>query len=225
MRDSSPMKGMVNYLQSAAVQLMSVSKNYILGPEMVVRALRNVFLTIERSEYIGIVGRSGSGKTTLLNLAAALDTPSEGDVYINGRNVALCSDRELTRLRRTDVGIVFQRDALLEGFTAAKNVEMPMRVARVPKRERGLRTASLLSRVGLVNRENHKPRELSGGERQRVAIARALANNPTILCADEPTANLDSVAAENVMEIFQQLNRDYGGFGTRSKLSNCHLSH
>jgi putative ABC transport system ATP-binding protein len=173
-----------------------------------VNALRDVNLTVEKSEFVAVVGPSGSGKSTLLHLLGAMDTPTDGEVRINGKNLAQMNDAARTQIRRHQIGFVFQTFNLLPTLNARENVEIAMRLAGVPGRERRARAADLLERVGLGPRAGHLPRQLSGGERQRVAIARALANRPALVLADEPTGNLDSATGESIIGLLHQLNRE-----------------
>jgi putative ABC transport system ATP-binding protein len=172
-----------------------------------VEALRGVNLAVEPGEFVALVGPSGSGKSTLLHLLGAMDTPTRGEVVFEGKNLAAFSDGERTQLRCRQIGFVFQTFNLLPTLTAFQNVELPLRLARVPTRERIPRARELLIQVGLGARTNHLPRQLSGGERQRVAIARALANHPKLLLADEPTGNLDSVTGKETIALLQEVHR------------------
>ena len=173
-----------------------------------VHALRGVSLSIERGEYVAIAGPSGSGKSTLLHLLGGIDAPSSGAIELEGRRLDRLSDRELTRLRLTRIGFVFQRFHLLPVLTAAENVELPMAEAGIGRRERQARARELLDYVGLADRATHRATQLSGGEMQRVAIARALANRPALLLADEPTGELDHETGEEILGLFRRINRD-----------------
>jgi putative ABC transport system ATP-binding protein len=166
-------------------------------------------MRVEKGDFISILGPSGCGKSTLLNMLGALDKPTEGSVAINGNDVSTLNSGQLSELRR-EIGFVFQFFNLIPRYTARKNVEMPLIVAGVKKKERSRKTQDLLESVGLGDRMNHKAAELSGGERQRVAIARALSNNPSFLLMDEPTGNTDSKTTEEIMEIITRLNREGG---------------
>jgi putative ABC transport system ATP-binding protein len=181
-----------------------LKREYDMGGE-VVRALRGVDLAIRRNEYVAIMGPSGSGKSTLMNLIGCLDTPNEGEYWLNGMLVSKMSDDELARVRNKEIGFVFQTFNLLPRASALHNVELPLVYAGVPADERKRRATEALERVQLGGRILHRPNELSGGQRQRVAIARALVNNPSILLADEPTGNLDSQTSAEIMRVFEQL--------------------
>jgi putative ABC transport system ATP-binding protein len=181
-----------------------LKREYDMGGE-VVRALRGVDIAIRRNEYVAIMGPSGSGKSTLMNLIGCLDTPNEGEYWLNGLLVSQMSDDALARVRNKEIGFVFQTFNLLPRATALHNVELPLVYAGVPSDERKRRAREALERVQLGNRMDHRPNELSGGQRQRVAIARALVNNPSILLADEPTGNLDSQTSEEIMKVFEGL--------------------
>lgn len=189
------------------LRLESVSKEYPMGARTV-RALDHVSLEVHAGEFIGIVGRSGSGKSTLLNLVAGLDCPSSGAIWVGDNNLAQMSSRELARHRQMTVGIVFQFFYLVPTLTALENVMLAMAFAGVSVGRRRERGQALLESVGLGERTDHLPAQLSGGEQQRVAMARALANNPQFLLADEPTGNLDSATAEEILQIFHTLNRE-----------------
>ena len=181
-----------------------LKREYDMGGE-IVRALRGVDLAIGRNEYVAIMGPSGSGKSTLMNLIGCLDTPSEGEYWLNGMLVSTMSDDALARVRNKEIGFVFQTFNLLPRATALQNVELPLVYAGVRADERRKRATEALERVQLGERIHHRPNELSGGQRQRVAIARALVNRPTILLADEPTGNLDSATSEEIMRVFEEL--------------------
>ena len=171
-------------------------------------ALRGVSLRVDSGESIAITGPSGCGKSTLLHLLGCVDTPTEGSLAIEGRDASRLSDFERSRIRLTKIGFVFQRFFLLPMLTAWENVELPQSEAGAPKTARRARTRELLDYVGLADRAGHKPSQLSGGEMQRVAIARALANHPLLLLADEPTGELDEATGEQIVELFDRVNRD-----------------
>jgi putative ABC transport system ATP-binding protein len=181
-----------------------LKREYDMGGE-VVRALRGVDVAIRRNEYVAIMGPSGSGKSTLMNLIGCLDTPNEGEYWLNGMLVSQMSDDALARVRNKEIGFVFQTFNLLPRATALHNVELPLVYAGISADERKRRAKEALNRVQLSDRMDHRPNELSGGQRQRVAIARALVNNPSILLADEPTGNLDSQTSEEIMKVFEGL--------------------
>jgi len=181
-----------------------LKREYDMGGE-IVRALRGVDIAIRRNEYVAIMGPSGSGKSTLMNLIGCLDTPNEGEYWLNGTLVSQMSDDALARVRNKEIGFVFQTFNLLPRATALHNVELPLVYAGVSADERKRRAKDALARVQLTDRMDHRPNELSGGQRQRVAIARALVNNPSILLADEPTGNLDSQTSEEIMKVFEGL--------------------
>jgi len=182
-----------------------LTKHYVLGAETV-RAVRGVDLLIQRGEYVAIMGPSGSGKSTFMNMIGCLDTPTDGDYWLNDQRVSELSDDQLARVRNREIGFVFQTFNLLPRATALHNVELPLIYAGVGNKERKRRAAEKLELVGLGDRMGHKPPEMSGGQRQRVAVARALVNEPALLLADEPTGNLDSVTSEDIMRQFAELN-------------------
>jgi len=189
------------------LQARNLSKDYPMNGETV-HALRGVSLEVRSGEYIAVAGPSGSGKSTLLQLLGGIDIPSAGTVEIMGIRLDSLSDRELTRLRLTRLGFIFQRFHLLPMLTARENVELPMAEAGVSGRERRVRAVELLTYVGVEHRAGHRATQLSGGEMQRVAIARALANRPALLLADEPTGELDAATGEEILALFRRLNQD-----------------
>jgi putative ABC transport system ATP-binding protein len=188
----------------AVVQATDLKKTYVLG-KVSVEAIRGVNLTVEEGDFISILGPSGSGKSTLMNLIGALDKPTSGTLLVNGVNISTLNDNQLANLRLS-IGFVFQFFNLIPRLTALGNVELSMSIANIKKSERKKRAVELLESVGLRERLNHKPAELSGGQQQRVAIARALANKPRFLLLDEPTGNIDSKTAEEVMSLLRKLN-------------------
>lgn len=189
------------------VEAKKLFKTYKLG-DTVVRALRGVNLQVMEGEAVAIMGPSGSGKTTLLNMLGALDTPTSGEVIIDGVNISRMNDRQLTLIRRHMIGPIFQFYNLIPVLTALENVELPMIFAGFPKDLRAARAKQLLSTVGLQGRISHRPDELSGGEQQRVAIARALANNPTIILGDEVTGDLDTKTGEEIVNMLLKLSKE-----------------
>jgi putative ABC transport system ATP-binding protein len=190
------------------VEAFNLKKTYMLG-KVPVNALRGVNLKVESGDFLSILGPSGSGKSTLLNLIGALDKPTEGKMLIESVDVSTLNDNQLADLRRR-IGFVFQFFNLIPRFTARENVELSMSIADMSRPERRKQAEDLLETVGLKERMNHKPTELSGGEQQRVAIARALANNPRFLLMDEPTGNIDSKTANEIMELVKKLNKEKG---------------
>ena len=181
-----------------------LTRRYVMG-ENVLSALDGVTLTFEQGEVAVIVGRSGSGKSTLLQLLGGLDRPTSGEVYVRGKRLAETTEDELALYRRQDVGFIFQFFNLVPTLSALQNVELPLVLAGIPKVERRRRAAELLERVGLEPRREHRPGQLSGGEQQRVAIARALVHGPPLLLADEPTGNLDSKTASEILDLLKTL--------------------
>lgn len=187
------------------IQLQNIHKVYDMGKTQV-HALRGVSLEISRREFVAIMGPSGSGKSTLMNIIGALDRPTDGRYFLDGVDVSSMSDNELAEIRNEKIGFVFQTFNLLPRMTALRNVELPLVYAGKGRAERKNIAMESLSQVGLADRAGHRPNELSGGQRQRVAIARALVTRPSILFADEPTGNLDTVTGAEIMEIFEELN-------------------
>jgi putative ABC transport system ATP-binding protein len=192
----------------AIVEAVNLKKTYMLG-KIPVEALRGVNLKVESGDFLAILGPSGSGKSTLLNLIGALDKPTDGKMLIGGVDVSTLNDNQVTDLRR-GIGFVFQFFNLIPRFTARQNIELSMAIADLNKADRRKRAEELLETVGLKERMNHKPNELSGGEQQRVAIARALANNPKFLLMDEPTGNIDSKTAGEIIDLMKRLNEEKG---------------
>ena len=189
------------------IQLDSISKIYGSG-DIQVNALSSVNLKIYSGEYCAIMGSSGSGKSTMMNILGCLDRPTAGNYFLNGKNVADLSKKELAKIRNEHIGFVFQQFHLLPQLSAVENVMLPMIYAGVSESERKERATSALIKVGLEKRLQNKPNQLSGGQQQRVAIARSIVNNPLILLADEPTGALDSETTKEVMEIFKKLNEE-----------------
>ncbi|MCD6559536.1 MAG: ABC transporter ATP-binding protein [Palaeococcus sp.] len=196
--------------QRIVLKTKGLVKNYYIGRSIVVPALRGVDLRIYEGEFIAIVGPSGSGKTTLLNMLGLLDRPTAGQIYVDGMEVSSLNDNQLSEIRLRKIGFIFQYYNLMPILTALENVEMPMVLAGLPKKERIKRAKELLKAVGLERFIRHKPNEMSGGQQQRVAIARALANNPSIVLADEPTGNLDTKTSEEIIKLLGRINREKG---------------
>ncbi len=191
------------------IQVKDLYKIYQMG-NTEVRALDGVSVSIEKNEYVSIMGPSGSGKSTLMNLIGCLDTPTSGEFFMDGIDVATMGDDELAHIRNKKIGFVFQTFNLLPKSTSLRNVELPLIYnGEIKAHERRDMAISALTRVNLGDRVSHKPNELSGGQRQRVAVARALVNNPAIILADEPTGNLDSKTGEEIMALFDELHNLY----------------
>jgi putative ABC transport system ATP-binding protein len=192
----------------AILDLKDIRKEYRKG-EKKVEALCGVTLTIEKGEFLSVVGPSGSGKTTLLNIIGCLDTPSEGNVIYNGRELGQMSEKELSGYRKDNIAFIFQSYNLIPVLTVQENVELPLVIARkLSHREMAAKAAEVINAVGLSGMADRRPNELSGGQEQRVAIARALVKDPIVVLADEPTANLDSHTAEEIIALMETMNRD-----------------
>src|SRR5512137_2001072 len=189
------------------IEIHDIVKNYQVG-SVIVRALRSLSVSINRNEYVAIMGPSGSGKSTLMNLIGCLDTPTSGSYNLNGTDVSKMEDNMLAEIRNKEIGFVFQTFNLLPRYSALENVTLPLIYAGVPKVERERLAVETLEQVGLGDRMTHKPNELSGGQRQRVAIARALVNKPSIILADEPTGNLDSKTSIDIMGLLDDIHRN-----------------
>ena len=187
------------------IDCRKICRSFPIGDSSV-QILKNVDLQVAEGEYVAIMGPSGSGKSTLMNILGCLDTPTSGELFLDGVNVGKCTDDELSDLRLYKLGFVFQNYQLLARQTALENVELPLTYAKVPRDERRERAFEALKKVGLEDRVNHEPSRLSGGQKQRVAIARAIVNNPKLILADEPTGALDSTSGRQIMELFHSLN-------------------
>ena len=196
-------------IKPAIIEAQQVYKIYRSG-QLRVEALRKIDIVVGKGEMVAIMGPSGCGKTTLLNCLAGLDTIDDGNVFIQGDNLRDLTDNQRTSYRAKHMGFVFQDFNLLPMLSAVENVELPMLVSNTPSRKARSRALELLDRVGLADRARHRPAELSGGQRQRVTIARALTNDPAIVWADEPTGNLDSESANDVMDLLTSFNREHG---------------
>ena len=189
---------------SALVEVRDICKIYNPG-ENEVRALDNVNLSIDKGEFVAIIGQSGSGKSTLMNMLGCLDVPTSGKYYLNGKDVSTLSDDEQSDIRNLEIGFIFQGFNLISNLTAIENVELPLIYRGVGKRERNRLAVDALKIVGLSHRMNHRPNEMSGGQQQRVAIARAIAAKPPVILADEPTGNLDSGSSKEILQILKEL--------------------
>lgn len=193
-------------MTKSLIDISGVTKRYQLG-EQTVFALNGINLTIEKGEYVALMGPSGSGKSTLMNIIGCLDTPTSGDYWLNNKEVSKMSDSALSEVRNAEIGFVFQTFNLLNRMNAIDNVALPLVYSGISKKIREERAKDVLTKVGLGDRMNHKPNELSGGQRQRVAVARALVNKPSILLADEPTGNLDTKTSHEIMALFDEIHQ------------------
>ena len=189
------------------IEMKNICKDYIQG-KMVVPVLKNICFQMEEGEYVAIMGPSGSGKTPLMNIVGCLDQATSGSFWLDGQEISSCTENQMSDIRLNKVGFVFQNFQLLPRQSALENVALPLTYAGIPKKERRERAREALERVGLADRVDFKPTQLSGGQKQRVAIARAMVNRPKILLADEPTGALDSRSGRQVMELFQELNKE-----------------
>ena len=191
------------------VEVQQVTKEYVKG-DQTITPLKNADLTIERGEFVSLMGASGSGKSTLLNLIAGIDRPTSGHIFVDGENITQFSRTRLARWRAENVGYIFQMHNLVPVLTAYENIELPLLLLGLSSRDRDKRVNIALEAVGLMDRADHYPRQLSGGQEQRVGIARALVANPTIIVADEPTGDLDSETSEQILELLRRLNTELG---------------
>lgn len=189
------------------IQVEDLKKDYDLG-EVKVKALQDVTMSVMRGEFVAIMGASGSGKSTFMNILGCLDRPTEGKYILEGKDVSLLDNDQLAIIRKQKIGFVFQNFNLLHRSSALQNVELPMVYDRLPRQVQKKKAKALLRMLGLEGREKNRPSQLSGGEQQRVAIARALANNPSLILADEPTGNLDSMTAQEIMKILKRLHSE-----------------
>ncbi len=194
-------------MEGQVINCTDIARHYRVGTQ-IVKALRTITTTIDRGEYVAIMGPSGSGKSTLMNIIGCLDTPTHGQYILNGTDVSKMTDDELANIRNTEIGFVFQTFNLLPRYSALENVMLPMIYAGANKKEREDRALEVLDNVDLSDRVQHRPNELSGGQRQRVAVARALVNRPSIILADEPTGNLDSKTSIDIMNLFHKIHED-----------------
>lgn len=192
---------------SNLIRIRNMCKIYNPG-ENEVRALDNIDVTINRGEYVAIIGQSGSGKSTLMNMLGCLDVPTSGEYFLSGADVASLEDDELSDIRNLEIGFIFQGFNLIPSLTALENVELPLIYRGIGKKERQKLAVKALQRVGLGNRMDHKPSEMSGGQQQRAAIARAIAAAPPVILADEPTGNLDSASSKEIIKILEELYED-----------------
>jgi putative ABC transport system ATP-binding protein len=202
--DEAVEKGQRLKREGIVIRTFNLWKTYVMG-DQTINAVSGVDIEIHRGEYVAIMGPSGSGKSTLMNLIGCLDSPTQGEYYINGRLVSSMSDDDLARIRNKEIGFVFQTFNLLPRASSLHNVELPLIYNGTPPGQRIEKAKAALAQVDLKDRMSHKPNELSGGQRQRVAIARALVNSPSILLADEPTGNLDTATGNEIMALFQRL--------------------
>lgn len=193
-------------MASPVIEISHIKKEYVMGSQ-VIAALKDVSLSINKGEYVALMGPSGSGKSTLMNILGCLDSPSAGSYKLNNTEVAEMTDDQLALVRNKEIGFIFQTFNLLPRLTALENVALPMVYAGMSKADRTKRAEEVMAMVGLKDRMTHKPNELSGGQRQRVAIARALVNNPSIILADEPTGNLDTKTSYEIMAIMEDISR------------------
>ena len=206
---SAVQPGLPDSHAAVLVEIRKLSKYYQRG-EQIIPVLVDINLDVAVGDYVALMGPSGSGKSTLLNLIAGIDKPSSGTVKVSGVDIARLSDADLARWRAVNVGFIFQFYNLMPVLSAFENVELPLMLTDLPRRQRRERVAVALSLVGLADRAEHRPNELSGGQQQRVAIARALITDPALIVADEPTGDLDRTTGEEILSLLDQLNRDLG---------------
>jgi len=193
-------------MSQEVIKLNEIARHFVVGTETV-KALRSITLTIERNEFVALMGPSGSGKSTLMNILGCLDTPTKGNYFLNGSDVSMLNDNQLAEIRNKEIGFIFQTFNLLPRSTALENVTLPLIYAGMSKTKRLEQARKSLDNVQLSDRITHKPNELSGGQRQRVAVARALVNEPSIILADEPTGNLDSKTSIEIMGLLEEIHK------------------
>ena len=191
----------------AIIEVNNISRHFHVGNE-IIKALKNISISIEKNEFVALMGQSGSGKSTLMNILGCLDTPTKGNYKLANKNVSSLKDNRLAEIRNKEIGFVFQSFNLLPKSSALENVMLPLVYSGYDKKERNQKAINALDKVNLSDRIKHRPNELSGGQRQRVAVARALVNNPSIILADEPTGNLDSTTSEEIMALFQNIHKN-----------------
>ena len=191
----------------AVIEIENIARHFYVGNETI-KALKKIDISIEKNEFVALMGQSGSGKSTLMNILGCLDTPTNGSYHLADKNVSLLNDNSLAEIRNKEIGFVFQSFNFLPKSTALENVMLPLIYSGFDKKERRQKALVALEKVHLSDRVNHRPNELSGGQRQRVAVARALVNNPSIILADEPTGNLDSATSEEIMTLFQEIHKN-----------------
>ena len=191
----------------SVIEINEIARHFKVGNELI-KALKSIDLSIEKNEFVALMGQSGSGKSTLMNILGCLDTPTKGTYKLANKNVSQLNDNSLAEIRNQEIGFIFQSFNLLPKSTALENVMLPLVYAGVHKSDREPKALNALEKVGLSDRVHHRPNELSGGQRQRVAVARALVNNPSIILADEPTGNLDSATSIDIMKLFQEIHKN-----------------
>ena len=189
------------------IEVKNLARHFRVGSELI-KAIKQIDLSIQQNEFVALMGQSGSGKSTFMNILGCLDTPTDGAYTLNNHQVSKLRDNDLAEIRNKEIGFVFQTFNLLPRSTALENVMLPLVYAGISKEDREERALTALYKVGLADRVNHRPNELSGGQRQRVAVARALVNNPSIILADEPTGNLDSATSIEIMALFQEIHKN-----------------
>ncbi len=191
----------------AVIEIQDIARHFMVGSETI-KALKSIDLSIQKNEFVALMGQSGSGKSTLMNILGCLDTPNNGTYTLANKNVSQLKDNSLAEIRNQEIGFIFQSFNLLPKSTALENVMLPLVYAGVHRQDREKKALKALEKVGLSDRIHHRPNELSGGQRQRVAVARALVNNPSIILADEPTGNLDSATSVEIMKLFQDIHKN-----------------